>query len=67
MTWQFLPDVSVSLPRTSTMGFQHISRDVKIAAIRLHEQDLLELDDILNLPQKTVIEHTYIICYGNLW
>jgi transposase len=29
------------------MGFRHISRDVKIAAIRLHEQDLLELDDIL--------------------
>jgi len=43
----FLQVVSVSLLRTSTMGFRHISRDVKIAAIRLHEQDLLELDDIL--------------------
>jgi transposase len=28
------------------MGFRHISRDVKLAAIRLYERDLLELDDI---------------------
>jgi len=29
------------------MGFRHISCDVKIAAIWLHKQDLLELDNIL--------------------
>jgi hypothetical protein len=47
MMWLFLQVVSVFLLRMSTMGFQHISHDVKIAAIQLHEQDLLELDDIL--------------------
>ncbi|KAJ3536464.1 hypothetical protein NMY22_g6034 [Coprinellus aureogranulatus] len=31
------------------MGFRHISRDVKVAAIRLHESDLLDLDDILDV------------------
>jgi transposase len=35
----------ISLP-SAIMGFQHISRDVKLAAIRLYERDLLELDDI---------------------
>jgi transposase len=29
------------------MGFRHISRDVKLAAIRLHELNLLPLEDIL--------------------
>jgi len=31
----------------SQMGFCHIGRDVKLAAIRLHELDLLSLEDIL--------------------
>ena len=35
------------LSHTLTMGFRHISRDVKLAAIRLHELDLLSLEDIL--------------------
>jgi len=30
------------------MGYHHISRDVKIAAIRLYEHNLLDLDDILH-------------------
>ncbi|KAF7969547.1 hypothetical protein HWV62_26949 [Athelia sp. TMB] len=30
------------------MGFRHISRDVKLAAIRLHERDLLDLETILS-------------------
>jgi transposase len=33
------------LPST-VMGFRHISRDIKLAAIRLYEHDLLVLDDI---------------------
>lgn len=40
-------DQDFSLLR-STMGFRHISRDVKLAAIRLHERDLLDLDTILS-------------------
>ena len=35
------------LSRTLIMGFRHISRDVKLAAIRLHELNLLSLEDIL--------------------
>ena len=35
------------LSRTLTMGFHHISRDVKLAAIRLYQLDLLSLEDIL--------------------
>ena len=34
--------------RTFTMGFRHISRDVKLAAIRLYELNLLSLEDILH-------------------
>ena len=30
------------------MPYRHISRDVKVAALRLYEKDLLELDDILD-------------------
>ncbi|KAG2361203.1 hypothetical protein BDR07DRAFT_1509278 [Suillus spraguei] len=30
------------------MGFRKISRDVKLAAIRLHERDLLSLRNILD-------------------
>ena len=33
---------------SSTMGYHHISWDVKIATIRLYEHNLLDLDDILH-------------------
>jgi Homeodomain-like domain len=38
------------------MGFRHISHDVKLAAIRLYERDLLSLEDILeccNFSERT--------------
>ena len=35
------------LSRALTMGFRHISHDVKLAAIRLHKLNLLTLEDIL--------------------
>ena len=35
------------LSHALTMGFRHISRDVKLAAIRLYELNLLSLEDIL--------------------
>ena len=30
------------------MPFRHVSRDVKLAAIRLHDRDLLQIEDILD-------------------
>jgi transposase len=37
---------NISLAYTSIMGYRHISRDVKLAAIQLYIRDLLSLDDI---------------------
>ena len=39
--------VHASILLLTTMGFHHISRDLKLAAIRLYENDILELNDIL--------------------
>ncbi|KAF8833128.1 hypothetical protein BDN67DRAFT_992894 [Paxillus ammoniavirescens] len=46
------------------MVYRNISRDVKLAAIRLHEHDLLELPDILNVCG--FLQRTFY-CILKLW
>ena len=43
-----LEKFDVMLPRP-TMGYRFIHRQAKIAAIRLYERDLLDLEDILDI------------------